>query len=616
MKKHALLTLAATIMLASTLFINTGNATNQVNYTIQTNGEIKQNTPIELTIILRHICITNINPNAIDINSWVDNYVSNHDYATAVTLSDMHQYGIWWYGYSFSKTSGTWMGWTYQQLETMINRFHYHGWKVGLESTGVAWNNQEEYNYITEKHPELAFTDGNGLRATGIDNSAKSTKNPGYNRVIPDFFAKFATTDSVNNIPTGTRLIDLYTTRLEQMIAEGLEWDFWFGTDGWNGFNIQGYTWSSINPEYCYSFSEQEMEEWANTVSFETSSSVIGLNSVNSYLWNTVGSNTKIESGFKCYSNGTITWVSAYLGADTAANVQLAVYSGTETTPEVLLSTTNALSVSSDRWYNFTLTNPINVIADNYYHFSLCTNGVVKVYNQYIGNTTGNYQEYGEFSEAFGFTEKQIYFDGKSIDVYTEYENFESWNDLSTVQKRAYIINNRLSSWNQYWQERFAQMYAQIKQAFINAGKSSSTFYTVGSADLSTLSDTGNLSPCGMYNLSLIAQYDALDYIYVDQEAAVGGSLGENQAEIGSYVKAIDESLTPIIGLQLVNWLGESATLSEAKEEYYRQALETTVFANNIIMMQYPNNEGWSGWTKSDIDNLFNYIKETILAQS
>lgn len=612
MKKHTFITLTAVIMLASTLFINIGNATDQTTYTITSNGQITQNSSTQLTIILRNICITTINPNNIDINSWVDNYIANHNYATAVTLSDMHQYGIWWYGYSFSKTSGIWMGWTYQQLKTMIDRFHYNGWKVGLESTGVAWNNQEEYNYITEKHPELAFTDGNGLRATGIDNTAKSTKNPGYNRVIPDFFAKFATNDPVNNIPIGTRLIDLYTTRLEQMIDEGLEWDFWFGTDGWNGFNIQGYTWSSINPEYCYSFSEQEMEEWANTVSFETSSSVIGLNSVNSYLWNTIGSNTKIESGFICYSNGTITWVSAYLGANTATNVQLAVYNGTQETPSALLTTTNELSVSADKWYNFTLATPINVIADNYYHFSLCSNGSIKVYNQYGGNTTGNNQKYAEFSDDFGIVEKQLSFNGKSIDIYTEYQTLESWNDLSITQKRAQIINNELHSWSQYWQDRFAQMYAQIKQVFIDAGKSSSEFYTIGSADLSTLSKTGNLSPYGMYNLSLIAEYNSLDYIYVDQEIAVEGSLGENQATIGRYIKEINSSLTPIIGLQLVNWLGEATTLLDVKEEYFLQASEVGVFESNIIMMQYPTNDGWSNWEESDVKELINYIREFV----
>lgn len=212
MKTIKIITITIIILLSSTLFINLSNASNQTTYTLQSNGTINQTAQTELTVILRGICITKLNPNKIEINSWVDSYVANHSYATAVTLVDLLQHGVWWYGYSFSNTSGTWMGWSFQQLKTMINRFHYNGWNVGLETTGVAWNNQQEYNYITKQHPELAFTDANGLRATGIDNITASTKNPGSNRVVPDFFAKFSTDDPINNITAGTRLIDLTQT--------------------------------------------------------------------------------------------------------------------------------------------------------------------------------------------------------------------------------------------------------------------------------------------------------------------------------------------------------------------------------------------------------------------
>jgi hypothetical protein len=263
MKRQVFTIIAVCICITSNLFINPVNSATTATAIIQTNGTISQNTSKELTVILRGICITNLNPNTMNIATWVDNYVSIHSYATAVTLSDMHHYGIWWYGYNFSETQGTWMGWTFGQLKTIIDRFHYHGWHVGLETTGVAWTDQEEYNYITKLHPELAYTDANGYRATGIDNATNLTKNPGYNNVIPDFLAKFATDDPVNNITAGTRLIDLYNQRLSQMIQEGLEWDFWYGTDGWNGFTNQGYYWNSKTASSCYSFSLQEENEYA-----------------------------------------------------------------------------------------------------------------------------------------------------------------------------------------------------------------------------------------------------------------------------------------------------------------------------------------------------------------
>lgn len=474
-KKQAIIALTLTIFIVSALFVNVSSAATQTTLTIQSSGAIKavaQENPTDLTVILRGICITSLNPSTMNISSWVDSYVDNHSYANAITLGDMHQYGIWWYGFTFSNTHGTWMGWTFQQLKTLIDRFHYHGWTVGLESTGIAWDGQEEYTYISEEHPELAFTDAHGMKATGVDNTTALTKNPGDNKVIPDFFAKFATTDNTNNIPKGTRVIDLYTSRLGQMINDGLTWDFWFGTDGWNGFDIQDYLWNSETANNCYSFSTQEIDEYSQ--------------------WTTLS------------------------------------------------------------------------LPDN-------------------------------------------------------------WASVNQTQKANIIISNQTFSddWWYYWQMRFAQMYSQIKQVFITQGRTG-PYYLIGSADLSSQYNGGNLGPKGMYNMSLLAEFNSVDYYYVDVETGtyVGadyGGIPKEAAYAAAAVKTQNPELTPIIGLQLVDWLGNPEPLWEVKQSYLAQAINYAwydgsryrISSPNVIMLQYPNEEGWRGWSDEQINELFTFIQNT-----
>lgn len=423
---------------------------------------------VPLTIILRNVNLPQQGYVPPNITSWVNSFVANHSYATAVTISDMHSYGIWWYGYNFSKTSGTWMGWTFDQLKTLIDRFHYHGWKVGIETTGIAWYGQQEHDYITTEHPELAFTDADGSLATGV--STTGQKNPGYDCVIPDPFAKFGTPDSAKNITAGTRLIDLYTTRLTQMIKDGLQWDFWFGTDGWNGFNNQGYYWNTATKSSCYSFSRQEENEWGN-------------------------------------------WTSA--------------------------------GMLPSNWASENITQRANDITQN---------------------------------------------------------------------------STRINNWWYYWQIRFAQMYAQIRQAFIDAGRPG-PFYLIGTVDESSSPIGGNLSPVGMYNLTLLAEYNAVDYFYVDQESVgyVGATygIGREEAYVGALAKMQDPNINPIIGLQPVDWLGNTYPEWEIKESYLAQAINYVWYNGTryrvsdptIMMMQYPSGAGWLGWTQQDVNDLFNWIR-------
>jgi len=190
-----------------------------------------------------------------DIERYVDEYVANHAFGDRmiVAFGDLYSMeGILRYGYEFTKTSGTWganYGWTFNDLKRLIDRFHYHGWKVHITTTGIAWYGQWTYNYITTQHPELKFTNYYGQR-----------NNPD----VPDYFAQYATADTNLGIPAGSRLIDVYCTRLKQMIVDGLKWDGWFGTDGWNGINIQGFSYSPDWLDGYYSFSSQEIDEWAN----------------------------------------------------------------------------------------------------------------------------------------------------------------------------------------------------------------------------------------------------------------------------------------------------------------------------------------------------------------
>lgn len=228
-------------------------------WTVPTGGIVNSGTS-SLHVIMRYLSIQSFSPPS-NINSFVDSWVSNNALGTENTISvyapDFFK-GIVSYGYSFSKTSGNWWGWTFNDLKQFIDRFHYHGWKVIMETTGIAFWDHISYSYIKNQHKELSFTDANGVSAAdkNID-------------IVIDMFANFSSDDTTRNISAGARLLDIYATRLKQQILDGIRWDGWFGSDGWNGPMIQGYWWGNnwgdplpSNDEY-YSFSAQEITEWA-----------------------------------------------------------------------------------------------------------------------------------------------------------------------------------------------------------------------------------------------------------------------------------------------------------------------------------------------------------------
>lgn len=226
---------------------------------IRSTGIIKSES--KLGVIMRHLSIQSFSPPS-NIDRFVDDWVGNNTFGTENTIliytPDFFS-GIIAYEYHFTKTSGTWWGWSFNRLKQLIDRFHYHGWKVVMETTAIAYWDHAAYDYIKNKHPELSFTDANGVKAA----------NKGWEIVI-DMFANFSSGDPVLNIPAGSRLLDVYTARLKQQILDGLHWDGWFGSDGWNGPCIQGYLWGNswddpLPPaDQYYSFSLQEMSEWAH----------------------------------------------------------------------------------------------------------------------------------------------------------------------------------------------------------------------------------------------------------------------------------------------------------------------------------------------------------------
>lgn len=268
MKNYTLTTLTIAIMLASTLFINIGNATNQTTYTIQSTGKIDQIR--ETTVIIRGF-IPNFNQN---ITEYVNNYVKNYTFGDnmGITLNDLQIDGILKYPNQFNSTYGTWKdkSWTWNQTKELIDAFHSFGWSVYWGSTGIAYENQWLYMYISQNHPELAFTDAKGYRANNAGNNEPNNNFAGdktvrRNCLIPNFWANYSTPDSSLGIENNSRLIDVISSKLGQMIASGLSFDGWAPFDGWNGFNIQGYTFGNQNWGYegMYSFGYQEESEWA-----------------------------------------------------------------------------------------------------------------------------------------------------------------------------------------------------------------------------------------------------------------------------------------------------------------------------------------------------------------
>lgn len=265
--RRRLLLVIAVIAIGTTMVLSSATQFSVVN--IPSSGTIRILS--ESTVILRGSL-----PNPYqDMAAYVRNYVGDYTFCPHMIemCYDMGYVGILQYPEEFNSTYGTWSGFTWTQLQTLINAFHSYGWQVQLGMTGIAWNGQWMYNYIHTKHPELAFTDANGYRANDINGgnpngNVAGNKIVGYDDLIPDFWANFSSADPSLGIANNSRLIDVIIAKLGQMIAGGLDWDGVALADGWNGFDIQGYTFGNTYPNWAasgqYSYSYQEENQWAN----------------------------------------------------------------------------------------------------------------------------------------------------------------------------------------------------------------------------------------------------------------------------------------------------------------------------------------------------------------
>lgn len=220
---------------------------------------------------------------AMKTASDVDKYVAEHPWGTGILLTDSSDGILSIISYKGYDSSKLWRELkpspTYAEVKEVIDRFHYHGWKVVYSAGNTITKNIDlwSWNYFTREHPELIFMDGNGRRA-GVEETELGI-------LIPNFFANFSTPDPQRGILAGSRLIDMYTRRLKQMILDhSFEWDGWFGVDGWNGFTQSfggephfwlwstNETWGrwigTSSTDYWFDSSYQSINEWWNASSY------------------------------------------------------------------------------------------------------------------------------------------------------------------------------------------------------------------------------------------------------------------------------------------------------------------------------------------------------------
>ncbi|MGA2385900.1 MAG: hypothetical protein ABSG33_05160 [Candidatus Bathyarchaeia archaeon] len=178
-----------------------------------------------------------------------------------------------------------------------------------------------------------------------------------------------------------------------------------------------------------------------------------------------------------------------------------------------------------------------------------------------------------------------------------------NWASYTTSQKISWITTNDNLQWWQYWQTRFAQLYAQINQIF-NSRPSSFYVGTIISQDLSsTWADNGINNPTGMENLTMFAQYNSFSLYYIDCEWWGDLSmLGRYSAYVSALVKDKDPSAHCICGLPLA-YGGSSVMPTWAWKQMYLSMIETYVWVNGVqyravdpdwLLVWAPSGTSWS----------------------
>ena len=440
--------------------------------TIQSQGRVSS---VDVTFILRYEWI-----GAMKTADDVDKYVGEHPWGNAIMLTDGSD-GILsiisYTGYDPTKAWVEGKGPTYAQLKTVIDRFHYHGWKVIYSpgNTPTEWGNPWIWNYLTQEYPELIFMDGNGKRV-GVEKTNVAT-------LIANFFANYTTDDIERNISAGSRLIDLYTNRLKQMILDGaFEWDGFFGVDGWNGLT-QSY---GGQPYYWL---------WATNQPFNRP---IGTNNV-------------------------------------------------------------------EHWFD------------------------------------ASYQSFSEWENSsyvpMGFPPV-------------------GWETMSNIEKAVWARSNANLEWWYYWQDRFAQMYAQIRQVFVDTRAPEWFVGTILSQDpSSTWADNGGNNPVGMENLTAFGKYHSFDHYYIDCEA-YNSYQQRHQAYVAGLVKSKLPEAHAIIGTILdawwipaEKWHWKQMFIALSQTYVWKDGTRYRAIDPTWLIVNTPSNTTWSdekwhgcefaGWTKA-----------------
>jgi hypothetical protein len=512
-------------------------------------------------------------------NSDVDNFVTRYPDANGIIMTDTRNdflAVLGYTGYSANKKWGS-EGITLGQIKNAIDRFHYHGWKVIL-CVGFGWANagflksinDELWLYLNNTHRELNFANASGsLRGVqGPDGTGLSDYS------YPDYFANYTTPDAARNIPAGASVGELYATRLKQMISDGIQWDGWFGSDGWGGLNIEGFYWLTGYSAYgtadyapggvsqWVSGTENEINQWANSSyapkSFPTSHSGSFSYSTNfDNPWKTTWS---VLSG--TWMNETDTYISAPNSLGTPGGGQIMnVAANSSSVLNYTMKLAGRVLYSGDSFgawvrgnntnsgYSFlidTYNNVVNIYRAGSKVASASLNGTVHTswyWIRFVANNTANNKQADIYLRLWlnGAAEPSKwnltytddlpllagtfgiwgYSDGARFDNLNVVGNqyVQSWKTMTNSQKSRWIIAYQSTSWYLYWQYRWAELYADINHAF-DSRPVEYHFGAMAAMDRSSTWMQSVLGPVGMYNFT--DMYDENSFsVYLIQSGGI-----------------------------------------------------------------------------------------------
>jgi hypothetical protein len=198
------------------------------------------------------------------VDLWVQNYTWIEGGAVLIDVEDPAP--ILWFnqagygGYKFNTTYGTWSacGWTFAQLEQLINRLHYWNVRAVLSITAICKNltgsnwSSNIYNWAVSRN--LVFTHPDGTQFLSAEG--------GFSAPL-DWFANFSSNDSVSGATKGETVYQLFETRLGQMISAGLQWDGIFGSEGWGSVG----SWTSTGNSFIDA-TPNAVNQWGNSTGY------------------------------------------------------------------------------------------------------------------------------------------------------------------------------------------------------------------------------------------------------------------------------------------------------------------------------------------------------------